>query len=77
MPEPTPEQKRAVIRDFLRQCRTWGTEREIPGALARLAQAPTSADAARLHQWTTWVEFIDHAQHELDEGTLDRWLVGR
>jgi hypothetical protein len=67
--------RRRVVRTFLGRCRTWGTEREIPRTLDRLAQDATPSDAARLHQWTTWVAFLDHALGELDRGDLDPWLA--
>ena len=64
----------AIVADFLRRSRQWATDKEIPKLLSRMANAPTSKDAAKLYQWTTWCEFIDHAQRELDDGTLDHWF---
>lgn len=64
----------AVVHDFLRRCRAWGTEREIPALLEALASDPSPAAAAKLHQWTTWVAFVDHALAELEDGSLDRWF---
>ena len=75
MPDVPPEDARRVVRSFLLRCREWGTDREIPKQLARLAGDPNPADAARLHQWTTWVAFVDHALQELDSGDLDHWVV--
>jgi hypothetical protein len=72
---PAEEQK-AIVRAFLARCRGWGAEREIPAALARLNAAPTPTDAAKLHQWTSWVAFVDHAVAELDAGALDAWFGG-
>lgn len=73
-PEVAPEDAVAVSHAFLVRCRAWATEREIPKLLARLAEHPTPADAARLHQWTTWRDFVDHALRELESGTLDGWF---
>jgi hypothetical protein len=67
--------RRRLVAAFLGRCRAWGTEREIPATLERLRAAPTPGDAARLHQWTTWVSFLDHAVGELDRGELDAWLT--
>ena len=64
-----------VVRSFLLRCRAWGADREVPKQLARLAHDPNPADAARLHQWTTWVAFVDHALQELDSGALDDWFA--
>lgn len=66
--------RRRLVTSFLRRCRGWGSEREIPATLERLRADPTPKDAARLHQWTTWVAFLDHALGELERGELDRWL---
>lgn len=73
-PDPDLEGRRRLVAAFLRRCRAWGTDREIPATLARLAADPAPPDAARLHQWTTWVAFLDHALRELDDGHLDAWL---
>ena len=68
------EQAITSVHQFLERCRTWGTEREIPKLLARLAEHATPSDASRLHEWTTWVAFVDHAMAELESGTLDHWF---
>lgn len=75
MAEIAPEDRRRAVRDFLVRARAWGTDREIPTTLARLQEGPTPKDAARLHQWTTWVAFLDHALAELDRGQLDDWFT--
>jgi hypothetical protein len=67
--------RRRLVAAFLRRCRAWGTEREIPITLERLRADPTPKDAARLHQWTTWVAFLDRALTEIDHGDLDHWLT--
>ena len=69
-----PEQAITTVHGFLERCRSWGTDREIPKLLARLSASATTSDAARLHQWTTWVAFLDHAIQELEDGTLDSWF---
>ena len=73
-PAASPEQAITSVHQFLERCRAWATEREIPKLMERLEASPTPDDAARLHQWTTWVAFLDHAVNELQEGTLDRWF---
>lgn len=70
-----PEVAKAIVREFLERCRGWGTDREIPKQLERLRVDPNPIDAAKLHQWTTWVAFLDHARRELDDGTLDHWFA--
>ncbi len=70
-----PEVARAIVRDFLIRCRGWGADREIPKQLDRLRADPNPTDAARLHQWTSWVAFVDHALRELDAGDLDHWFA--
>lgn len=65
----------AAVHRFLLRCRAWGTDREIPKHLARLEGAPRLEDAARLHQWVTWVSFVDHALTELESGHLDPWFL--
>ena len=76
-PAPDPEQAISSVHDFLTRCRSWGTDREIPSLLERLADTPSPSDAAKLHQWTTWVAFLDHALEELRDGTLDHWFDER
>ncbi|MBX2797183.1 MAG: hypothetical protein KTR31_05930 [Myxococcales bacterium] len=73
---PPADPARAItsVHDFLERCRAWGTDRQIPELLERLQQAPSPTDAAKLHQWTTWVAFLDHALSELRDGTLDPWF---
>ena len=73
-PDVAAEDAVAIVHDFLEKCRSWATEREIPKLLARLEADAMTEDAAKLHQWTTWRDFVDHALHELEDGTLDRWF---
>lgn len=70
----SPDDQKRVVLDFLARCRAWGTDREIPNLLARLGSSATPGDAAKLHQWTTWVAFIDHATREVEGGDLDHWF---
>jgi hypothetical protein len=69
------EARRRLVHGFLLRCRAWGTDLEIPKSLGKLTAEPNPADAARLHQWTSWVAFLDHALGELDRGELDGWLT--
>jgi len=62
------------IRRFLLRCRTWATERELPARRARLQHSDAPEEAAKLHGWLTYVQFLDHTLAELDEGTLDHWF---
>ncbi|HHO50868.1 MAG TPA: hypothetical protein ENK18_08325 [Deltaproteobacteria bacterium] len=64
----------AVVHAFLHRCRAWGAEREIPALLEALQLDAGPEPAARLHQWATWVAFLDHALAELESGALDRWF---
>ena len=70
-----PRDAVVVARAFLLRCRAWGAEREIPKRLERLARDPTPEEAARLHAWTSWVAFVDHAVAELERGDLDDWFT--
>ncbi len=74
-PDVDLERRRRLVTRFLQRCRAWGVEREIPRTLDRLREEAVPAHAARLHQWTTWVAFLDHALGELDRGDLDAWLA--
>lgn len=73
-PQVEPEDAATVVHDFLSRCRSWATEREIPKRLARVADGADAAEAARLHAWVVWREFIDHALQEVEDGTLDAWF---
>ena len=69
-----PEDAVAVAHDYTRKLRAWAVGREIPKLQARLAEAPSAEDAAKLHQWTTFRDFCDHALGELESGALDHWF---
>jgi hypothetical protein len=76
-PEIDPADAVIAVHRFLVRCRAWGAEREVPRLLARLGASPTPApeDAAKLHAWTSWVAFVDHALGELESGKLDPWFI--
>ena len=67
-------ERKAIVRDFLERCRQWAQTKEIPKRTQRVAQAPTSADAAKLHAWIAYDTFLDHTLEELADGTLDHWF---
>lgn len=69
-----PEQAILAVHDFLLRARDWATEREIPKRLSRVADGASHEEAARLHAWVVWRDFLDHALSELHDGTLDRWF---
>lgn len=73
-PDLSPEDAIVVVHRFLHRCRTWATDREIPERLARLAEDPTPERAAKLHAWTSYLAFTEHALAELESGTLDHWF---
>lgn len=74
-PDVAPEDAVAVVHDFLRRCRDWAVEREIPKRLHRVAEGQEPAEAAKLHEWIAWRRYVEHALQELEAGTLDSWFV--
>jgi len=75
-PSDVPPQDAIIaVHAFLRRARTWATEREIPKRVNRITQGADHAEAAKLHAWVAWRDFIDHALNELEDGTLDRWFT--
>ena len=72
-----PEDALAVTREFLLFCRAWALEKEIPKRRAELLDSSDPNRVARLTAWESYVEFTDHAIHELESGTLDHWFNGR
>jgi hypothetical protein len=70
----SPDEKKEVVRDFLRRCVGWADEQEIPKRISRVAASESPEDAARLHQWLTYKAFVLHALGEIDDGTLDAWF---
>lgn len=73
-PEVSPEDAVAIVHAFLHKARGWATEREIPKRVKRVADGAPHAEAARLHAWVAWRDFLDHALTELEDGTLDAWF---
>ena len=65
-----------VVHDFLRRCRQWAVEREIPARLERVARSGDPAEAGKLHEWVAYAQFVEHAMTELRDGTLDHWFTG-
>lgn len=70
-----PDDAMIVTHRFLERCRQWAIEREIPKRLQRVGAGLDPDEAARLHGWICWLRFIEHAQQELTDGTLDRWFL--
>jgi len=74
VPELSREDQVAVVQAFLVRCREWAAEREIPKRVREISEDPRAERAAALHAWLSWRDFIDHALHELESGTLDHWF---
>lgn len=72
-----PRDAARVVHAFLERCAAWATERELPKLLARLEAEALPEHAAKLHQWTTWLAFVRHAQQEIEDGRLDAWFRTR
>lgn len=70
----SPEDEITAVHQFLKRARTWATDREIPKRLARVEAGAGAEEAAKLHAWVVWRDFIDHALTELEDGTLDHWF---
>ena len=68
------EEQKAIVRAFLQRCRNWAQQRETPKRAERVADEPNAADAAKLHAWIAYDEFLDHTMEELADGTLDHWF---
>lgn len=75
VPEVSAEDAVLVAHAYTAKLRSWAVELEIPKLQQRLASDPNAADAAKLHQWTTFRDFCDHALGELEAGTLDHWFT--
>ena len=73
-PTGTPTQRAAIAHDFLQRCRTWALERELPRRRSAAQTSDDPADAAKLHQWLTWLAFTEHALAEIESGKLDPWF---
>lgn len=70
-----PELAIQAVYAFLTRCEAWAEQRELPRRLTAYQTDPSPANAAKLHQWATWRDFIRHASRELQDGTLDHWFV--
>jgi hypothetical protein len=75
VPEVDPRDAIVVVHRFLRRCRDWGRDREIPARIERVRTHPTPDEAAKLHAWAAWVAFTEHALGELEGGDLDHWFT--
>jgi hypothetical protein len=73
-PDLPPEQAILAVRRFLLQARAWASEREIPRRAERVGAGAPHDEAAKLHAWVAWRDFIDRAVRELEDGTLDGWF---
>ncbi len=60
--------------EFVLRCQDWARRVELPKLRARLERGDDPADAAKLHQWLTWLAFTEHARQELESGALDGWF---
>ena len=74
--DPLPPAAAALTAHrFLLRCRQWAVEIELPKCRERVQQSTDPEDAARLHQWISYLQFTDHAIAELESGALDHWFV--
>ena len=73
--EVDPRDAVRVAHRFVQQCRTWAIERELPARRARVQHGDAPEAAAKLHAWLSYVAFLDHTLHELEDGTLDHWFA--
>ena len=74
-PDVAPEDAVAIVHDFVRRCRDWATELELPKRRARVQDAPSEADVVGLLRWISYLEMTEHTLRELEDGTLDRWFL--
>jgi hypothetical protein len=75
---PPPINPRAAahaVHNFLTRCRAWALEREIPKYRELVEQTNDPAEAAKLHEWITYLRFTEHAIAELERGELDHWFT--
>ena len=71
----SPEDAVLIVHRFLQRCEAWARDLEIPKTINQLETEPSASSAARLHQWTSYLEFTRHTLQELEDGTLDRWFL--
>lgn len=73
-PTASAEDRAAIAHDFLRRCREWAVEVELPKRRQAALQSDSPEAAAKLHQWLTYLQFTDHAIEEVEQGKLDHWF---
>jgi hypothetical protein len=73
-PSASPEQQMLAVHTFLRQCRAWAEEREIPKRSRSAKGTESPESAAKLEAWLSYVRFLNHTIVELEEGSLDHWF---
>jgi len=69
------DDQKAIVRAFLKRCRDWAQHNEIPKRVQQVADAPSAPEAAKLHAWIAYDQFLDHTLQELADGTLDHWFL--
>ncbi len=69
------DEQKAIVRVFLERCRHWAQHNEIPKRTRTIAQTPSAPEAAKLHAWIAYDQFLDHTLQELADGTLDHWFL--
>lgn len=74
-PELDPASAAHAAHAFLMRCQAWAREREIPQRIERIAATPDPAEAAKLHAWIAYLQFTEHALHEIERGELDDWFI--
>lgn len=74
-PPSTPEADLLAVHAFLQKARAYAQQRELTKRIERFRESPTPENAAKLHQWSTWIAFVEHALREIEEGTLDSWFT--
>ena len=74
LPAAAPEDRAAIAHDFLSRCRAWAVDVELPKRRQAVLDSDAPEAAAKLHQWLTWLAFVEHALHEIEDGTLDPWF---
>lgn len=70
-----PEDRIVIVHRFITRCRKWASEREIPKRTQRVAAGGDAHEAAKLHAWVAYRDFLDHTLGELEDGTLDPWFT--
>ncbi len=63
----SPEERKQVVRDFLRRCVTY-SDASIERKLER------NEDREEITRWKAYREFTAYAISEIDDGTLDSWF---